>query len=285
MEGIDLMKYVEKSQQEYLDYRARLEHLADELARLRKQRLATENTAQRAGKQWREMFKESLGKAGDEVRRLQAEEHAMTGELEQLDELIAELEPQVEAQRVRTAGCRAAYLDKLKQARQQHDCEHLEASAEELLSSESARPFLAALSGRLASSEREFLDESGGLLVSMGYDAPMEAGWYASIAQFPNDDQPRLRKELAIRENQMIAEIVRRHLPEAEAAERPAILEPIERLGCEAPEGSFKSGLSVRKRLQEIEEGKLDDSPDPRGSAWGESMATMRSLHLANARA
>ena len=284
MEGIDFKKYVEKSRDEYLALRSELQEMATEYQRLKKQRQATETTGVQAGKKWREMFKKARGKVDGDIRQLQTDEHAMKAESEQLDELISELEPQLETLKVKTAGTRSTYLANLRHANQQYDRDRLKESANKLLATEEAQPFLAALADRLTHCEREALDDRA-FMATAGFDAPFHDGWYASIAHFPSDLQGGLRRKLEARENEMIAELVRSHLPKPSRDARPEVLKPIERLEVEAPEGSYKSGLAMKKKLQEIEEGKLDNAMDPRGDAWGHSVSTMRSLHLANARA
>lgn len=284
MEGIDFMKHLEKSRRDYLDLRAPLEGMAKELSRLNKQRHATEATGKEAGEKWRALFKEAMGKADEEVRRLQAEEHAMKGEIEQLGELIAELEPQMETQKVKTAGARAAYLSDLRRANQQYDRDRLKESADKLLATKEAQPFLTALADRLTHCEREALDDRA-FMVTSGFDAPVNDGWYVSIAHFPNDCQGDLRRKLKARENEMIADLVRHHLPEPGSDDRPEILKPTERLAIEAPEGSYKTGLALNKRLREIEQGKLRDEADPRGHGGGYGQREMMKLHIANAQA
>lgn len=282
MEGINFMQYVEKSRNEYLELQSQLQEMATEYQRLKKQRRATEGTGVQAGEKWREMFKKARGKVDGEIRQLQTDEHAMKAEAQQLDELITELEPQLETLKVKTAGTRASYLSNLRRANQQYDRDRLKESADKLLATEEAQPFLAALADRLTHCEREALDDSA-FMVTAGFDTPVHDGWYASIAHFPNDLQGDLRRKLAARENEMIADLVRRHLPEPSRDDRPEILKPIERLAIEAPEGSYKSGLAMKTRLQEIEQGKLSDEPDPRGHGWGHGQRVMRNLHIANA--
>ncbi|MCM2131961.1 hypothetical protein [Larsenimonas rhizosphaerae] len=247
------MTYAHCSPKEYLELRASLEQTTAELDRLKKQRAATERAATEAGKGWRSLFKAARGKSDTKVRQLQRDEHASQDEVAQLDELIDELQPQADGLRVKAGGARSSARRMLWRQRQSAAQAALTDCASAMLATDEGPAFLAAFKARLATTEREALDDTS-FMMGAGFEPPYFDGWYASVGHFPADQQAELRRHLSERENRLLCDLVRARLPEVETNDSTLNTMTLpELLPYEASEGSYATPLSVKCELMRLE--------------------------------
>jgi prefoldin subunit 5 len=242
------MQYLEKIRDEYLQLRSQLEETDGELARLRKQRQATQTMATEAGQQWRELFKESRGQRTDRIAELQAEERTLNAELEPLAEMITALEGEVMQLRSKVAPTRQAYLNNIARTRADLDHQHVQEMGSTLFGSEDGQAFLAALSRRLDRVPSEVKSDDVFMSVGLGYGYSADP---KSSMVMLNDEQKLVDAEVKRRQAQLVMDTLSQYLPKAGAtsAQLPEILTPIEELPCERQSRQEQRAMTPMGRL------------------------------------
>ncbi|WP_444984900.1 hypothetical protein [Halomonas mongoliensis] len=207
----------------YLEIRQELEEASTQMARLEDQRESTLASSEEAGQRWKEVFRQSLGEAGKEVRELQHQEATLADEADQLEILIKELASHVEQLKFRTAAARKQYQQTQAAARAALVEGELESSAAAMLSTDQGARFLAALAAKKKGATTDVLEDFA-FMGAIGFDAhePSRPGFMAVIT---GTDRQQIQEEATRRMNARLASIMATHMDRA--AQPSAALEEL----------------------------------------------------------
>ncbi|NIC37189.1 hypothetical protein HBJ58_10920 [Halomonas desiderata] len=219
---------------DYREMRNQLESAHGQLARLKQQRAATLQSSREAGERWRQLFRDAGGKAGKEVRELQTEEHSLAAEVEQLDELIAELEPRVAELRHWAQELRAQHVTRLHEARRDMAAQRLAAALDSVFAKPEGQELLAALAQRADSVQREVLEDHV-FMGTIGFDGH-EAAKPGFMAMISGHDREVIANQVEKRKRALVADVVMQRL-QALGTEHPQFDEdlaaPLPLMACE----------------------------------------------------
>lgn len=219
---------------DYREAQAQLESAHGELERLKQLRAATQQSSRDAGKNWRQMFKDASGKAGKEVRDLQAEEHSLAAEVEQIDELIDELTPRVDELRHWAGEQRKHHVTSLHLTRREMASTRLNEALNTIFEKPEGQELLEALSQRGDSIHREVIEDHV-FMGLIGFDGH-EGSAPGFMARISGDDRRKIAEEVEKRKRALFADVVTKRL-ESLGEEHPrfddALAAPMPPLACE----------------------------------------------------
>ncbi|WP_046080009.1 hypothetical protein [Halomonas sp. HG01] len=219
---------------DYRKMRDQLSAASEELDRLKQQRAATLQSSRDAGQRWRQLFKEAGGKPDKKVRELQAEEHALAGEVEPLDELIGELTQRVDELRHWAGQMRGQHVASLYRTRREMAAARLATAMDAVFDKPEGQELLEALAQRGDSLQREVLEDSK-FLASLGFDGH-ESKAPGFMGRITGDDRRKIAAEVEKRKRGLVADVVMKQL-EGLGDEHPrfddALAAPLPPLACE----------------------------------------------------
>lgn len=219
---------------EYRDMRERLEGAASKLERLKERRAATLQGSRDAGQHWRKIFKEAGGVAGKDVRDLQAEEHALAAEVEQLDDLIRELTQHVDELKHWTGELRKRHVTSLYLTRRELAATRLTTALDTVFEKPEGQDLLEALSQRADSLSQEVIEDHV-FMAGIGFDGH-EGARAGFIAMVSRDDRRKITDEAERRKRALIADVVMKRidaLGEGHPRFDDALAAPLSPLACE----------------------------------------------------
>lgn len=219
---------------DYRKIQSQLEEAHGEFDRLKQLRAATLQSSRDAGQRWRQMFKDAGGKAGKEVRDVQAEEHSLAAEVEQIDELIGELTPRVDELRHWAGEMRKQHVSSLHLTRREMAATRLDAALNTIFEKPEGQELLEALAQRGDSIHREVIEDHV-FMGLIGFDGH-EGSAPGFMARISGDDRRKIAEEVEKRKRALFADVVTKRL-ESLGEEHPrfgdALAVPLPPLACE----------------------------------------------------
>lgn len=219
---------------DYRELQTQLEKAHGELGRLKQLRAATLQSSRDAGQRWRQMFKDAGGKAGKEVRDLQAEEHSLAAEVEQIEELIGELTPRVDELRHWAGEQRKRHVTTLHLTRREMAAGRLAEALGAVFERSEGQELLEALAQRADSLRQEVIEDHM-FMGSIGFDGH-EASTPGFMGRISGEDRRKIADEVERRKRALVADVVMKRL-DALGDDHPgfddALAAPLPPLACE----------------------------------------------------
>lgn len=230
----------------YLAKRDSLRDLSHKQSRLRRTASALREESLAAREKWRDLFRKNDGVATTEIRKLQEEERIHRDEAEQVDDMVRELEPAKERERIETYLSRIGWRTARNQANRQRIVETVrgvEASAE-------SGGELAGLLPDLIHFARNEVIGDAAFMVVRGYFVDGTRTYKESLAAMPPETLREIREEANKRALAWIGAAIVNNLNHVSDQPLPDVLLPIAAESHEAADGEYGSAhLGVVRAL------------------------------------